>query len=105
VATYVRRGESENAWFSPTHLVTFYRYLRFHPSGQVLSLLTTDTPSDTVKKLKPGLRRKGFTIGKWRLRGNQITCWDLEEPGVGEGERKYSFVMECELKSTSRGKM
>jgi F-box protein 9 len=105
VVTYLRRGESSNAWTSPTHLVTFYRYLRFYPTGLVLSLLTVDPPATVVKMLNPTLRVQGLTIGRWRLRGDEVECWGLEDPSVEENRRKYSFRMNCRLRSTARGRM
>ncbi|GAA5901622.1 hypothetical protein JCM6882_006026 [Rhodosporidiobolus microsporus] len=104
VVTYLRRGE-EQAWTSQTHLITFYRYLRFYHHGLVISLLTTDPPTTIVRRLNPSLRMKGLTFGRWRLRGDLVEVWGLEDPSVPEGSRKYSFRMSCKLKSTARGRM
>lgn len=40
VVTYLRRGES-NSIYAPTHLITFYRYLRFYASVRLLSALVS----------------------------------------------------------------
>ncbi|KAI5476418.1 F-box domain-containing protein [Pseudohyphozyma bogoriensis] len=104
VVTYLRRGESQTL-YSPTHLITFYRYFRFYASGLVLSLLTTDPPNVVVRQFNPALRLKGFTRGKWRLRGEGVECWGLEDPGVAERERKYAFRCGLRLRSTARGRM
>lgn len=104
VVTYHRQGQSE-AWHAPTHLITFYRYLRFYPSGLVLSFLTTDAPAQVVRRLNPALRAKGCTFGRWRLRGELVECWGLEDPGTKPELRRHSFRMTCRLKSTTRGRM
>lgn len=104
VVTYFRQGQSE-AWHAPTHLITFYRYLRFYPSGLAISFLTTDAPAQVVRRLNPALRAKGCTFGRWRLRGQVVECWGLEDPGTPAERRRYSFRMELTLKSTTRGRM
>ncbi|GAA6050268.1 hypothetical protein JCM3770_002762 [Rhodotorula araucariae] len=104
VVTYLRRGETQSV-YAPTHLITFYRYLRFYHHGLALSLLSTDPPGQIVRKLNPTLRMKGLTFGRWRLRGEHVELWGLEDPGVDEDKRKYSFRMTCRLKSTARGRM
>ncbi|KAM0787432.1 hypothetical protein ACM66B_003513 [Microbotryomycetes sp. NB124-2] len=105
VVTYLRRGEN-TSWFAPSHLITFYRYLRFYDNGLVISLLTVDTPDTIVRHLNPALRMKGLTFGRWRLNDdNVVEMWGLEDPCVEESRRKYSFRMTCRLKSTARGRM
>ncbi|KAM0750648.1 hypothetical protein T439DRAFT_380527 [Meredithblackwellia eburnea MCA 4105] len=104
VVTYVRTGDSGQAWYSPEHLVTFYRYFRFYPSGLALTLLTVDPPENVVRNFNPSLKMKGFNIGQWKLVGDILDIWDLEDPWVPEHERKYSFQMKLRLKSTHRGR-
>jgi F-box protein 9 len=55
-----RAGLSENVWISVSHLITYHRYLRFFPSGAVLSLLANEDakPQELVHQLRPGLRMK-----------------------------------------------
>ncbi|GAA5966386.1 hypothetical protein JCM8115_002854 [Rhodotorula mucilaginosa] len=104
VVTYLRRGEVQSV-YAPTHLVTFYRYLRFYHHGLVLSLLTTDPPGTVVRRFNPTLRMAGLSFGRWRLRGNRIDLWGLEDPSIPDDRKKYSFRMSLDLKSTARGKM
>ncbi|BGP55111.1 hypothetical protein JCM8202_004308 [Rhodotorula sphaerocarpa] len=104
VVTYLRRGEVQSI-YAPTHLITFYRYLRFYHHGLVLSLLTTDPPGTVVRRFNPTLRMAGLSFGRWRLRGNRIELWGLEDPSVPEERKKYSFRMSLDLKSTARGRM
>ena len=101
---YLRRGEVQSV-YAPTHLVTFYRYLRFYHHGLVLSLLTTDPPGTVVRRFNPTLRMAGLSFGRWRLRGNRIDLWGLEDPSIPDDRKKYSFRMSLDLKSTARGKM
>lgn len=58
-----------------------------------------------MRGLNPAMRVKGLTFGRWRLRGESIELWALEDPSIDESRRKYSFRMECRLKSTGRGRM
>lgn len=115
---YARPGMSEeSAWIRVVHVVEFYRSIRFLPDGRALSLLTTDAPADTVRKLEPSLARtrtKGFATGKWevfpdglsddvaedRPLGPKIVIEDLRDSHM----QKYAFRMVFALKSTQRGK-
>lgn len=101
---YLRRGETVSV-YAPTHLITFYRYLRFYHHGLAISLLTTDPPGQVVRRLNPTLRMSGLSFGRWRLRGDLVEVWGLEDPSVPEERRKYSLRMNCRFKSTARGRM
>ncbi|OBS19755.1 hypothetical protein FPOA_11480 [Fusarium poae] len=51
---YVRTGQASTnqpTWGSPIHIVTYYRYLRFFRDGTLISLLTTNEPTDVVHHL------------------------------------------------------
>jgi len=104
VCHYVRAGLSENAWVSVTHLITYHRYLRFLPSGDVLSLLANEDadPKEVVHSLRPDLRMKGFMRGRWRLNGTSVHVSDLVDPYSPSG--KYSFEMLLDLKSRPLGR-
>lgn len=95
-------------------MVEFYRSLRFLPDGTVLSLLTTDPPKETVRRMEPSLRIKGFAIGHWTLcadglsddqemdrpRGPKVVVDNLHDqtlPG-------YTFRLLLKLDYTGRGK-
>ncbi|RPA81270.1 hypothetical protein BJ508DRAFT_414914 [Ascobolus immersus RN42] len=45
---YTRQGIAAGSFSTAVHIVTYYRYIRFLPSGQVLSLLTTHHPTEIV---------------------------------------------------------
>ncbi|KAF8448934.1 hypothetical protein L210DRAFT_3640552 [Boletus edulis BED1] len=81
VCHYVRRGLSENAWVNVNHLITYHRYLRFFPDGQVLSLLANGEyqPPLVIPMLKPSLCMKGFYVGDWRLEGSTVLISNLVE--------------------------
>ena len=56
---YTRPGASSSntlTWNTPIHVVTYYRYLRFHRDGTCISLLTTTEPLEVV----PYLRRENL---------------------------------------------
>ncbi|KDQ61724.1 hypothetical protein JAAARDRAFT_150624 [Jaapia argillacea MUCL 33604] len=82
VCHYVRRGLSQDAWVNISHLITYHRYLRFFPNGQVLSLLANEEmePQQVIPLLKPSLRKKGFSIGSWALSGTTVYITDLVDP-------------------------
>jgi F-box protein 9 len=107
VCYYARHGQSENAWVSVLHWVTYYRYLRFLPDGTVLSLLTNDErrPADVVHMLQPSLKMKGFYIGTWRLEGTTVIIDDLVDAlGTGGILSRYGFSMVLNLKSRPLGR-
>jgi len=81
VCHYVRAGLSENAWVNINHLVTYHRYLRFFPNGQVLSLLANEElePRQVIPLLKPTLRMKGLFIGDWHLDGTTVHITNLAD--------------------------
>ncbi|TFK63000.1 hypothetical protein BDN72DRAFT_848118 [Pluteus cervinus] len=81
VCHYVRPGLSENHWVNISHLITYHRYLRFFPNGQVLSLLTNEeqSPQQVIPLLKPTLRMKGLYLGTWSLIGTTIHLSNLVE--------------------------
>ncbi|CEH17394.1 F-box protein FBX9 [Ceraceosorus bombacis] len=130
---YTRQGlNAENRWVNVLHLVEFYRSLRFLPDGRALSLLTTDVPADTVRhgralsllttdvpadtvrRMEPGLRCKGFAIGRWKLMpygladdeeearppGPKVIIEDLKDRSMD----KYCFRVILLLRQTSLGK-
>lgn len=53
--TYFRQGYQESAISQPSHLVTYYRYLRFHRVGSkrlVVALVSTEKPKKVVEELR-----------------------------------------------------
>ncbi|KIK08825.1 hypothetical protein K443DRAFT_671883 [Laccaria amethystina LaAM-08-1] len=81
ICHYVRPGLSENHWVNISHLITYHRYLRFFPNGQVLSLLANEehSPQQIVPILKPTLRMKGLFLGTWYLSGTTVYLSDLTD--------------------------
>ncbi|PWN88437.1 hypothetical protein FA10DRAFT_268629 [Acaromyces ingoldii] len=111
---YTRPGMHEdNVWIRVVHVVEFYRTLRFLPDGRTLSLLTTDAPSETVRKMEPSLKSKGFAIGRWSLHpkgldddaeagrppGPKVVVEDLKDRTM----QRYSFRIVLRLTRTRRG--
>ncbi|KAF8141518.1 hypothetical protein EV363DRAFT_1391970 [Boletus edulis] len=98
VCHYVRRGLSENAWVNVNHLITYHRYLRFFPDGQVLSLLANEEyqPPLVIPMLKPSLCMKGFYVGDWRLEGSTVLISNLPT--------RYHFQMTLTLRSKPLGR-
>ncbi|EJF64105.1 hypothetical protein DICSQDRAFT_178617 [Dichomitus squalens LYAD-421 SS1] len=106
VCHYIRNGVGENVWVNYSHLITYYRYLRFYPDGQVLSLLANEehSPSQVIPILKPTLRKKGFFIGTWYLDGTELHIDDLLPKEPTAAETRYSFQMVLDLRSRPVGR-
>ncbi|KAG1767199.1 hypothetical protein EV702DRAFT_761225 [Suillus placidus] len=113
VCHYMRMGSSENSWVNVTHLITYHRYLRFFPNGQVLSLLANEEwqPQTVIPMLKPNLRMKGFYIGNWSLSGNTVYITNLVEKHLSHAHAttepqpsKYFFQMTLALRSRPLGR-
>jgi len=97
---YLRPGVCNFSWNTPIHTVTYFRFLRFFRDGRVLSVLTTLEPREVVYSVSwaaaPGL--KGVSEGTWSMT-------DTGQVSVKvTGPREYTFVMELQVKSTTRGK-
>ncbi|KAI8455639.1 hypothetical protein BY996DRAFT_4580607 [Phakopsora pachyrhizi] len=121
VARYSRLGESANPWYTPTHFVTFFRYLRMFPDGTCLTVASTDEPSAVVRKLQAPTQPftsetqvvKGLKYGQWSLKDDFLRIYNLKSDfGHSEqdnrnnsGQMKYRLEMHCKLESTRRGKM
>jgi len=113
---------SENSWVNISHLITYHRYLRFFPNGQVLSLLANEEqgPQQIISLLKPTLRMKGLFLGQWKLVGSTVQLSDLYDasgrfqlpaptdtgsldPPSGE-QAKYFFEMTLDLQTRPVGR-
>ncbi|EPQ56317.1 hypothetical protein GLOTRDRAFT_74909 [Gloeophyllum trabeum ATCC 11539] len=111
VCHYVRAGLSQNAWVNVSHLITYHRFLRFFPNGQVISLLANEEvePQQVIPLLKPTLRMKGVTVGNWRLEGTTVYITDLIDPASLElnasaRSKRYAFQMTLALRSRPLGR-
>lgn len=97
---YTRPGVREESldWTSPIHLVTYFRFLRFFPSGECLSLLTPAQPREVVHSIVPGTKLKGVQKGRWSMtRSGQVSI-------EANGPSNYLFFMELQIRSSSRGR-
>lgn len=104
VCHYIRHGLSENAWVNISHLITYHRYLRFYPNGQVISLLANEEhePQHIITVLRPTIRMKGFYIGTWKLSGLTVQISNLLDPS--NPTARYSFQMTLTLRSRPLGR-
>lgn len=77
-ATYVRQGEqSLDTFYSPWHLVEYYRYIRFFPDGMVMIYTSADEPRITVARLKSRFTSKepGIIYGNYRFQSNRVVIF------------------------------
>jgi F-box protein 9 len=93
---YFKSGYNEMTWSQPIILVTYYRYLRFYPDGNLISLLTSDEPVKVLKQFKEG-HLTGILEGTYRLKENLVDIVLIDELRT-----KETFHMRLELRSTSR---
>lgn len=74
-ASYARAGEkSLDNFYSPWHLVEYYRYFRFFSDGTVVFLTCNDEPKNTVTRLKT-MMQSGDTNalrGTWTMNDSRI---------------------------------
>ncbi|KAI5895425.1 uncharacterized protein SCHCODRAFT_02573005 [Schizophyllum commune H4-8] len=121
VCHYVRQGLSENHWVNISHLITYNRFLRFFPNGDVLTLLANEehAPKDIIPQLKPELRMQGLLRGHWRIVGDTVELTNLmDASGRYEPRRprrgshaqhnpprpRYAFTMDLQLRSRPLGR-
>ncbi|KAG2365015.1 hypothetical protein BDR07DRAFT_1481870 [Suillus spraguei] len=106
-------GLQRERWVNVTHHITYHRYLRFFPNGEVLSLLANEEwePQTVVPMLKPNLRMKGFYIGNWSLSGSTVYITNLDEKHRSHAHatteqqpNKYFFQMTLALRSRPLGR-
>lgn len=104
ICRYIRPGLGENAWVSVNHLITYHRYLRFLPNGQVVSLLASDQipPQEIIPLLDSSLRMKGLFVGNWELQDSTVFLDSLADPN-GTAAR-YVFQMTLQLRSRPLGR-
>lgn len=50
--SYISEGSNESSFYNPTKIVTYFRFMRFYPSGKVLKLTTTDEPQVVIPQFK-----------------------------------------------------
>ncbi|KAL1740863.1 hypothetical protein HDZ31DRAFT_46621 [Schizophyllum fasciatum] len=103
VCHYVRQGVSENHWVNISHLITYNRFLRFFPNGDVLTLLANEehSPKDIIPQLKPELRMQGLLHGHWRIVGDTVELtnlmdasgrYDVRRPRRGSHARTHTHT-------------
>lgn len=115
---YVRQGASQSGWNTPVHIVTYYRYLRFYDDGTVLSLLTTNEPSEIVHGFSRAGVQGGGAAGTTTTAGLLPTAvakyvargrWRIDPQGrvdvetVQRGMERYLFRMQLRLGGVRSG--
>ncbi|KAJ1921214.1 hypothetical protein H4219_000813 [Mycoemilia scoparia] len=104
---YIRPGSHDNGFFSPVHLVTYYRYLRFFHDGTCMKLLTPDEPKNVVKSIKWDSRTKGIQRGYYDIQYGEPTQNSgqkvrivVRDPSRG----RMNFYIELAMSDTARGR-
>ena len=70
--TYTRQGLDESSVYTPIHLVTYYRYLRFFNSA-VIMWTTPMEPRIAIKFLTTGsTHKKDFSLGRWKMHDMEL---------------------------------
>ncbi|KAI9595042.1 hypothetical protein BDF19DRAFT_443268 [Syncephalis fuscata] len=97
---YIREGLSENTYYQPVHLVTYYRYLRFFRDGSCIARLTSDEPAQVVRGLRlDTTKAMDMAFGHWTLNEDslRIEVASRQRPTI-------IFHMQLGLRSSSRGR-
>ena len=90
---YLRPGVNDYSWNTPIHMVTYFRFVRFYPSGQCITVLTTSEPRDVVHSISWSAMAgvKGVSDGVWKM----------SETGEVEiqvtGPRGYLFIKDLQV--------
>ncbi|CAM4761420.1 unnamed protein product [Rotaria magnacalcarata] len=73
--SYIRQGEqSLDTFYSPWHLVEYYRYMRFFPDGIVVIYTSAEEPRTSVARLKNrySIRDPALLYGNYRLQNDRV---------------------------------
>lgn len=90
---YLRPGVNDYSWNTPIHMVTYFRFVRFYPGGQCITVLTTLEPREVVHSISWGSIQgiKGVSDGVWKM----------SESGEVEiqvtGPRGYIFIKDVQV--------
>ncbi|KAI8818418.1 uncharacterized protein EV422DRAFT_508278 [Fimicolochytrium jonesii] len=94
---YVRQGEGQG-FYAPVHLVTYYRYLRFH-RDRVSFWTTTVDPAAALKILAADeVKQKGYMLGEYTLEGKDVFLH------MRSSERVGTFRAHLTLTQSRRGR-
>lgn len=112
---YMRPGWGE-AWSTPIHMVTYYRYYRFFRDGTCISLLTVAEPVDVVPVFSRNTmdgshaviytrddgttltRPKEILYGTWQLSSNDGDVLIETEGSVD----RYTFYLHLQIRSSGK---
>ncbi|CAE1261157.1 FBXO9 [Acanthosepion pharaonis] len=73
--SYIRQGEKGlDHFYKPWHLVEYYRFVRFFPSGEIVMMSSPEEPSVCIPKLNIKSKHASMLTGFYRLSGNTITA-------------------------------
>ncbi|KAI8902605.1 hypothetical protein BC833DRAFT_572651 [Globomyces pollinis-pini] len=98
---YIRTGLSEvMTYVQPTHVVVYYRYIRFYPGQTFLICKTTDEPSKVVHRFDYGSKLKGVIEGRWVWLQNGVLRLEWKDPK----QPQYMFRALMRLAFTVRGR-
>ncbi|KAL1916751.1 uncharacterized protein VTP21DRAFT_5455 [Calcarisporiella thermophila] len=100
VCNYIRPGSSDNAWYQPIHLVTYFRFLRFFSDFSCISLCSSEEPKEVVRTFHPLMKyKKGLMHGFYRIEGEIVNVTLKESTRPND-----TFYVTLKLRSTHRGK-
>ncbi|CCH45726.1 F-box protein [Wickerhamomyces ciferrii] len=90
--SYISQGAADYSFYAPVKLVTYFRYLRFHPDGTVLKMTTTDEPTIIIPVFNK------LNVGKWL--SASIARFSLEMDGrvlLESVNESYKFIEELQI--------
>ncbi|XP_009403691.2 F-box protein 7-like isoform X1 [Musa acuminata AAA Group] len=96
--TYIRTGVAEWKVTNPVHVVCYYRYLRFYPSGKFLYKISSQKVKDVVKCMNRASKADCVFKGDYILTEDQVET-ALLYPGL-----RYTLLrMRLRLRGTTLG--
>eukprot|EP00039_Didymoeca_costata_P031083 m.33041 g.33041 ORF g.33041 m.33041 type:complete len:443 (-) comp8482_c0_seq1:2104-3432(-) len=106
-STYSRQGEKNiGQYYNPVHLVEYYRYLRFFPTGDVVAVTSSEHPNVVVPRLKhPGMlpkREKLVFTGKFIFEATRVDGLVLSVKKLSDREQGRNVMFETGLRISGR---
>ncbi|XP_042468547.1 F-box protein 7-like isoform X1 [Zingiber officinale] len=96
--TYIRTGVAEWKVTNPVHVVCYYRYLRFFPSGKFLYKISSQKVKEVAKCMNHASKAECVFRGDYKLTEDQVEA-ALLYPGM----RLTVLTMRLRLRGTTMG--
>lgn len=120
--TYQRLGENsfQDQFYSPVHIVEYFRLIRFFPNGELLMMTSADELQSSVNKLrnrKNAMQMREILKGHYHYQDNHVLIvikkqrtfkgdnynfQRFKKRAAGDSDDSLTFFLELEITSTSK---